>query len=136
MTKKTKTLIASAVAMMIAAAPLATPAAAGGSLSFTFAPKDARQAQALQTGLLIYGAVNQIKNGGIKQKGKNNSAGLAQNGAGNFGVVHQKGNGHSGTLQQNGNGNAYGLFQFGKKTNADVVQNGNGKVGTTVQWGW
>jgi hypothetical protein len=136
MTKMTKTLIASVVAVMIGAAPLATPAAAGGSLSITYAPRDARHAQALETGLLIYGAVNQIKNGGIKQKGKNNMAGLGQNGSGNFGVVHQEGNGHHGTLQQNGNGNAYGLFQFGKHTNADVVQNGNGKVGTTFQFGW
>ncbi|WP_291747846.1 curlin [Bauldia sp.] len=136
MARTTRTLVAAVAAVMIGAASFATPAAAGGSVSFTYIPRDAKQARALSSTLQLFAAFDGMKNGGIKQKGKNNSAGLAQNGSGNFGLVHQQGSGHKGTLTQNGNNNAYGLFQFGKKTRANVVQKGTGKVGTTVQWGW
>ena len=131
-----KTVAAGLAALMIGTAAISTPAAAGGSITLNYTPKNAKQKQALETGLAIYGIVNAVQNGSIKQFGKNNMAGLAQNGAGNFGVIHQEGNGHAGTLQQNGNGNSYGIFQFGKGTSADVVQNGNGKTGATFAFGW
>ena len=132
-----KTLAAGLAALMIGSAAMTVPAAAGGSISLSYTPKNAKQKKALQTGLAIYGIVNAVKNGGsIKQLGMNNLAGLAQNGSGNLGIIHQEGNGHSGTLQQNGNGNSYGIFQFGEGTDAQVVQNGNGLSGATVQFGW
>ena len=136
MTKIIKTAAASLVAMTIATSVLTVPAAAGGSVSISLAPGSAKDAQALRTGLQVYSLYNGIKNGGIKQRGSGNIAGLLQNGGGNLGIVHQEGNGHNGTVQQNGNGNAYGLFQFGKNTNGHAVQNGNGQTGATFQFGW
>ena len=132
-----KTVLATVAAVMIGSAALTAPAEAGGSISLTLTPKNQKQENAMKAGLLIYGVVNHVQNGGsIKQFGQNNMAGIAQNGGGNFGVVHQEGDGHVGTLQQNGNGNAYGIFQFGKNTNDNVVQNGNGGTGTTFSFGW
>ena len=136
MPRTTNTFVAALLATTIGAAPFAAPAMAGGSISLSLAPANAKQEQAMKTGLAIYGIVNAVKDGSIKQKGNNNAAGLAQYGSGNFGVVHQDGNGHSGSLVQNGNGNAYGLFQFGKGTDAHVVQNGNGGTGATFAFGW
>jgi hypothetical protein len=130
------TLMAGLVAVAIGSTALTNPAAAGGSMSFSIAPKNAKEEKAIKTGLAIYGIVNAVKGGSIKQLGKNNSAGLAQFGSGNFGVIHQEGSGHNGTLTQNGNNNAYGIFQFGKNTDAHVVQNGNGGTGATFQFGW
>ena len=136
-TKTLKTLTAAIAIVMIGSATLVSPAAAGGSISITYVPHDAKHEQALEAGLAIYGIVNAVKNGAsIKQIGKNNMAGLGQNGSGNLGIIHQEGKGNAGTLQQNGNGNAYGIFQFGKNNNSNVVQNGNGQVGATVQFGW
>lgn len=122
-------------AALIGAASLASPAFAG-QISINLSPADAEQAQAMRVGLGIYALANGFKNGGIKQHGFGNAAGLAQNGTGNLGVVHQEGDGHSGTLAQNGNGNTYGLFQFGKNTNGHVQQAGNGGTGATFQFGW
>lgn len=138
MTRTTlKTLIASFVAATIASATLVTPAVAGGSVSFTFEPKDAKQENALRAGLTIYTIVHAVQNGAsIKQNGNNNAAGIGQFGSGNLGIVHQEGNGHTGTLVQNGNNNACGLFQFGQNTNANQVQNGNGGTCATVTFGW
>lgn len=136
MTHTIKTLMAGIVAATVATAALTAPAEAGGSISFTVAPKNAKEEQAIKTGLFVYGIVNAVQDGSIKQLGNNNQAGLAQNGAGNFGVVHQEGDGHNGTLEQNGNGNAYGIFQFGKNTDDHVVQNGNGGTGATFSFGW
>ena len=133
---RTKTLIAAALATAIGSAAFAAPASAGGSISFNIAPKNAKEEQAMKTGLAIYGIVTAVKGGSIKQLGNNNAAGLAQFGSGNFGVVHQEGSGHNGTLTQNGNGNSYGVFQFGKNTNAHAVQNGNGGTGATFAFGW
>lgn len=130
-------LFAGAATLGLAVAGLAPPAEAGGQISFTLTPKNAKQENAMRMGLGIYGIVNAVQNGAsINQNGFNNTAGLGQNGAGNLGIVHQEGNGHNGTLQQNGNNNAHGLFQFGESTNGHVVQNGNGQVGTTFQFGW
>ena len=132
---RTKTL-AALVAASLGTAAVATPAAAGGSLSISLAPASQDQAHALRTGLTIYALANGIRNGSIRQFGSGNSGGLAQNGSGNLGIVHQEGQGHNGTIQQNGNGNAYGLFQFGRNTSGNVVQNGDGNAGATFQFGW
>ena len=130
-------LLAGAAALTIATAGFAGPAEAGGSLSLTLTPHNARQENAMRMGLGIYGLVNAVQNGAsIRQDGFNNAAGIGQNGFGNLGIVHQDGNGHNGSVQQNGNNNAYGLFQFGENTNGHVVQNGNGQVGTAFQFGW
>ncbi|MFK8033194.1 MAG: curlin repeat-containing protein, partial [Hyphomicrobiales bacterium] len=101
-----KTTLA-ALTIATAAALTAAPAQAGGSISISLEPQNAKQEQAMRAGLLIFGIANGIKNGGhIGQNGNNNSAGLAQNGSGNLGIVHQDGDGHNGTVQQNGNNNA------------------------------
>jgi hypothetical protein len=138
MTRKTlKIALASVAAVMIGSAALTGPAAAGGSVSITYTPTNAKDAHNLETGLEIYALVNAVKHGAsIKQLGMNNLAGIGQNGQGNLGIIHQQGKGHAATLQQNGNDNAYGIFQFGKNTDAHVAQNGNGEVGTTVEFGW
>lgn len=127
-----RTTIAAALIALSAAAP----AHAGGQVSINIKPADAEQEKVMRMGLGFYALTQGIKNGGIRQFGNGNSAGLAQNGSGNLGVVHQDGDGHTGTLTQNGNGNACGLFQFGKNTNGHVTQNGDGGTCATVQIGW
>jgi hypothetical protein len=136
MTKTLNTLIAAALATSLGTAALTVPASAGGSLSITVLPGNAKDQQAMRLGLGLYAIAQGIKGGSIRQKGNGNAAGLAQNGKGNLGIVHQDGNGHNGSLQQNGHGNAYGLFQFGKNTNGHVAQNGHGNTGATFQFGW
>jgi len=132
-----KTLTASLAASMIASAGFAAPAMAGGSISFSFAPTNASDAQSLQAGLQIYGLFNSMRQAAnIKQRGRHNMAGIAQNGVGNQGFIYQEGTNHSGTLAQSGNNNTYGIFQFGKGTNVNVVQNGYGGTGTTFAFGW
>jgi len=130
-----KTLAAGFV-IAIATAGMAAPAAAGGSLSITVLPGNAKDAKAMRTALQLYSLHNGLNSGGIAQRGNGNPAGLGQNGRGNLGVIHQQGYGHQGTLQQNGNGNSYGLFQFGRNTSANVVQYGGGRTGATFQFGW
>ena len=116
---RTNTLAAAFVAASLGTAAIATPAAAGGQVSLSFAPTSQEEADALRAGLTIYAIANGIKNG-----------------SGNLGIIHQEGNGHNGTLQQNGNCNAYGLFQFGQNTDGHVMQNGDCETGATVQFGW
>ena len=128
----TKTLIAAAIA-----ACLAGPAIAGGSISLSINPGNPRDAQALRTGLMIYGIVQDIQsNGHVTQRGVANAAALAQSGGGHFGVIYQDGAGHDGSLTQTGRGNAHGLFQFGRDTSAHVVQAGRGLSGMTILYGW
>jgi len=138
MTRKIlKTLTASLVAATIGSAVLAGPAAAGGSISLTYAPTNAQDAQALQTGLAIYSLFQGIQSGAdITQLGLNNMAGIAQNGVGNNGVIYQEGNGHTGTLSQNGNNNSCGIFQFGQNTQTNIVQNGDNGACANVTFGW
>jgi hypothetical protein len=133
-----KTIIATVAAMTLSSAVLAGPALAGGSVSFTYTPTNAKDAQMLKMGLSIYSIYqySQANGGGITQKGIMNAAGLGQNGSGNLGVIYQKGNGNTGTLQQNGNNNSYGIFQFGNGGNTAVTQNGNGQSGITIQGSW
>lgn len=137
MSKFAKTISAVLMATTVGAAALTAPAQANGQLSVHINPSNAEQARLMQLGLGVYGLVNEIeRNGGITQRGRNNSAGVAQNGRGNFGVVHQDGKGHQGSLEQNGHGNSYGLFQFGRNTNANVRQNGHGQSGLGFVFGW
>ena len=133
MTRTIRSLIAAAT---IATGLAAAPAYAGGSVSVSYNPTNPDEAQALQTGLRIYGLVKGIEDGSITQNGFGNAAGLAQNGNDNLGIIHQDGDGHVGTIEQNGNGNACGLFQFGKNTEAHAQQNGDGQACATVQFGW
>lgn len=115
---------------------MAAPAYAGGSISVSVQPRNADEAHAMRTGMLIYTIVNDARGGGlIRQNGSGNAAGLAQYGSGNLGIVHQEGSGHTGTLTQNGDGNAHALFQFGNNTSGHVAQNG-GDTGATFQFGW
>jgi Curlin associated repeat len=137
MTRKPIKRLAAGFAAAIVALSVVSTAAAGGSLSFHIAPQSADSRRVLRTGLQLYSVYNAIESGAsIRQRGRNNSAGISQNSRGNFGVVHQEGRGHNGTLRQNGKRNAYGLFQFGRNTNANVVQKGDGSAGATFQFGW
>lgn len=133
---RSKSIATALSAALICGAAATVPAAAGGSISIDFVPHSQRDADAMRLGLGLYGLYNGVKQAGIKQRGKRNSAGVAQNGSGNFGVVHQEGRGHNGTVTQNGNCNAYGLFQFGRNTNSNVVQNGDCHTGARFQFGW
>lgn len=123
-------------AIVVGSAAFAAPAHAGGTFSINLQPRNTDEDRAMRAGLAIYSIVNSVQNGGIRQNGNGNSAGLAQNGSRNFGVVHQQGDGHNGTLTQNGNGNSYGLFQFGRNTSGHVTQTGHGGTGATFQFGW
>jgi hypothetical protein len=133
-------LIASAVAATIASTGLvaASPALAGGSVSYTYTPTTPQQALALQRGLQMYSYYSAAKaNGGvIRQYGTGNIAGLGQSGSGNLGVIYQQGSNHSATLTQTGNNNTYGIFQFGNGGSTNVAQTGNGQVGVTFQRSW
>lgn len=125
------------LALVLAAlAQGASPALAGGQVSWSLAPANREQADILSTGMRLYAIGRDIRNGSIDQKGMNNAAGLAQRGRGNLGIVRQRGNDHSATLEQNGSDNAYGLFQFGRGARDAVVQNGNGQSGATLSYGW
>lgn len=115
---------------------LVKPAEAGGRLSWSYAPADREAAATLSMGLRLYSLYNDVRDGSIRQKGRDNVAGLAQRGRGNLGLVEQRGGSHSGTLEQDGDGNAYGIFQFGRSTDDRVVQRGNGNSGATFSYGW
>lgn len=135
--KPLPTLMAALTAATLGSAALTAPAAAGGSVSVSIAPTSAQSDRAIRDGLRLYSFYNSVKGGAsIRQIGRDNSAGVAQNGRRNLGIVHQEGSGHKGTLRQNGNRNAHGLFQFGRNTNGHVAQNGNGRTGATFQFGW
>lgn len=136
--KLTKTFAAALVAAVIGVSSLASPAMAGGQLSISFAPSDAKQQQALGTGLQIFSLVKGLSSKGANasQNGNNNSAGFNQNGYGNHGLIVQEGNGHHGTVNQQGNGNSCGLFQFGKNTNGQCNQYGNGQSSITTVFGF
>lgn len=133
----TKTIAAALIAATLGTTAGAIPASAGGSVSVNVAPRTQQEADAMRFGLGLYSLYNDVKSGAsVKQRGSNNTAGVAQHGRNNNGIVYQEGNGHTGTIRQNGNNNSYGLFQFGRGTSANVSQNGNGQSGMTFQWGW
>jgi hypothetical protein len=131
-----KILTGAFVAGGIGQVALSAPAYAGGWVSVTYAPANARDAGGLATGLRVYSLYRGLRGASIRQLGHGNAAGIGQNGRGNLGIIEQEGNGHSATLQQNGNDNAYGIFQFGRNAGANVVQNGDRGGGTTFSYGW
>lgn len=139
MTRPTgKRLAAAVFAIALGAPALATPAHAGGSIALYLSPQGAEQAQLMDLGLRGYALYNGMKGSGgrIEQRGRNNSAGIAQAGRDNVGIVSQRGDGHAATLQQRGEANSYGIFQFGRGSRADVRQAGNGNTGATFTFGW
>ncbi len=131
-----RTLVA-ACALAVASGMVMPPgsAIAGQSKTIILTPKG-KQAQAIREGLRIYGWANNVRNTAlVDQRGKNNGAGVSQNGSGNFGAVVQRGRNNSATLAQNGNNNAMAIFQVGRGHTYDASQNGNGKSGIVVQLG-
>lgn len=128
----TVTLLGGALAPM----GFAAPAHAGGRISFNLAPGNAADGDLLSTGLRAYSLYRGLKDADIRQLGRGNAAGIAQNGGGNLGFIRQRGDGHAATLQQNGNNNAYGIFQYGRNTQTNVVQDGDNGSGVTFSYGW
>ncbi|CAD0216604.1 hypothetical protein AGRHK599_LOCUS4867 [Rhizobium rhizogenes] len=120
----------------IAPVGFAAPAHAGGRISFNLAPGNAADGDLLSTGLRAYSLYRGLKDADIRQLGRGNAAGIAQNGGGNLGFIRQRGDGHAATLQQNGNNNAYGIFQYGRNTQTNVVQDGDNGSGVTFSYGW
>lgn len=134
---RVRTAAALLVGALMAGALPAAPAQAGGTVGLTLTPQSRDAERALRAGLAIYGIANDIRaSGSIRQFGRDNRAGLAQDGRGHLGIVHQEGRGHTGTLTQTGRSNAHGLFQFGRGANADIRQDGVGRSGVTVQFGF
>ncbi|MGJ3261859.1 MAG: curlin [Salinarimonas sp.] len=132
----TRTRTTLACASLLAAVLAGSPASAGGALSITATP-NGDAGRLLAAGLALYGIAKDIDaNGRITQRGRDNAAGLLQDGRGHLGIVHQEGRDHVGTLEQSGAGNSYGLFQFGRGTRAAVRQHGVGRSGVTVQFGF
>ncbi|WP_040489902.1 curlin [Fulvimarina pelagi] len=125
-----------ALAITAAGVGASTAPSSAGQVSFHFLPSDRQTSNALSTGLRLYSAYNDLKKGSIRQRGKGNSAGLAQSGRGNVGLVEQRGDAHSGTLRQKGDRNAYGLFQYGRGARDEVVQTGRNRSGVTFSYGW
>lgn len=115
---------------------ISAPAHAGGSISMNFSPANGGDGDMISSGLQLYSLYRNFKDGNIEQLGRNNSAGLAQNGRGNLGIIRQQGSEHTATLQQNGNNDAYGIFQFGRRSNVNIRQDGNDRSGATVSYGW
>jgi hypothetical protein len=126
---------AALLALLVAGAAMPAQALAGGQVSWTYAPSSREASGLLDAGLRLYALSHDLRDGTIRQRGRNNSAGLAQRGQGNLGLVEQRGDGHAATLAQRGDRNAYGLFQFGRGAEDHVVQNGGGS-GATVSYGW
>ncbi len=129
-----RTLIALTLAATTA---MSAPAMAGGTISFSVNAKNADEAQAIRTGLVLYQVFNNVQaNGHITQNGINNPAALGQSGNGNIGVIHQEGDNHDASLSQNGNMNSCGIFQFGNGASGHVQQNGNGEACLVLQAGF
>lgn len=137
-TKLLKTLTAAVTALVITGTSLATPAMAGGQLSFSFAPQNAEQQQVLGLGLLALALVNGVSDPGanVRQNGNFNSAGFNQQGRGNNGLLVQEGNGHQGTIEQYGDNNNCALLQFGENTQGRCAQFGNNQTGLTTVFGF
>ena len=138
LTNLTRTLAAATTSVLIAATALATPAMAGGQLSFSFAPHDAEQQQVLGLGLMALALVNGVSQPGanVRQNGNFNSAGFDQQGRHNNGLIVQDGNGHHGTVEQRGEDNTCALLQFGKNTRGECTQFGSRQTGVTTVFGF
>lgn len=136
-TKLANTLGIATIALLLGISAQAGSAMAGGSIAFYLSPRTAQDAEVMDFGSRAYSLYNGLRGGAhIRQLGRNNLAGLGQNGRDNLGIVRQEGNGHSATLQQNGSDNSYGIFQFGRNTDTQVVQNGDGQSGAALLFGW
>ena len=123
-------------AVAVAIVALAPFAAQADTLSYTWTPRTAQEADALRGGLILYSLHNELRNGGtVRQWGRDNFAALSQSGGGNWGAIVQNGSDHSATLTQTGNGNAHAIVQAGHGASADVTQTG-GEAGITVQVGF
>lgn len=113
--------------------PFAAPAE---TLSTTWTPQTARQADALRAGLALHALRNDLRNGGtVRQWGRDNRAALRQSDSGNWGAIVQRGSGHTATLDQTGAGNAHAIVQAGRSAEAHVAQ-GGGEIGVTLQLGY
>ena len=89
-------LIPSLIAL---AALTATPASAGGSVSFEFTPSNPDEEIAVRLGLALYAIGRAIESdASVIQNGDGNAAGIGQFGSGNFGVIEQ--NGETGMYRQ------------------------------------
>lgn len=131
-----KSVVAALVISGLGPMAISAPAYAGGWISMDVAPSDDGQATMLSSGLQLYSLYRNFKDGSIEQRGRNNAAGLAQNGRDNLGIIRQQGSGHTATLEQNGNNDAYGIFQFGRRSDVRVRQDGNDRSGATLSYGW
>jgi Curlin associated repeat len=119
--------------LLVSLAPLAAPA---DTLSYTWTPRTAEEADALRAGLMLYSLHNELQNGGtVEGWGREHLAALTQPGSANWGAIVQDGNGHSASLTQTGGGNAHAIIQAGEGATAGVTQTG-GEAGITVQIGY
>ena len=119
--------------LLVALAPVVAEA---DTLSYTWTPSTAEEADAFRAGLMLYSLHNELRNGGtVRQWGRENFAALTQSGGGNWGAIVQNGSGHSATLTQTGGGNAHAIIQAGEGATAEVTQTG-GEAGITVQVGF
>ena len=110
------------------------PAAAENVISLSLTPRTAQEAQVLRLGLALYAIDQGLRSGAtIEQIGRDNAAGIAQGGAGNFGLIRQRGRDHTATLDQPGMTGAFAIFQSGKGTVAHVR---DGNMGVLLQYGW
>ena len=105
-------------------------------VSYTWTPRDAREAQALSVGLALVSLRQGLRDGAtVEQWGRDNAAALSQSGGGNWGLIRQDGDGHAASLSQTGGNNAHAIIQGGTGARADVAQTG-GQAGITLQYGW
>ena len=112
----------------------ALPMQAENQISLSLTPRNAQEARVLRFGLAFYVLDRGLRSGAtINQIGRDNAAGIAQFGDGNFGLIRQRGNGHTATLDQPGQTGAYAIFQSGKSTQAQVRDGGTGVL---LQYGW
>jgi hypothetical protein len=121
------------LAVLLVLVPLAAPAE---TLTATWSPRTAREADFLRGALALHAFRNALRNeGSVRQDGRDNLAALSQSGRGNLGVIRQQGRGHSTVLEQSGDLNAQVILQGGRGAELEVVQEG-GEIGVTVQIGW
>ena len=112
----------------------ALPAPAETVISLSLTPRTTQEAQVLRLGLALYAIDRGLRSGAtIEQIGRDNAAGLAQGGAGNFGLIRQRGRDHTATLEQPGTTGADAIFQSGKGATAHVRDDGTGIL---LQYGW
>src|SRR6476660_520343 len=81
-------LAAAALAIAVIVPAASVPAAANGQFSVHVAPTNGNEDRAMRTGLALYQMYRDVRGGAsIIQRGRDNSAGVAQDGRDNLGVV-------------------------------------------------